>query len=102
MGNQTLITMSNLNPEGDFLPLSLLIMPSDEQSGDSYTKINQLSARELDICYLLSQGLNSKEIAHQLNLSEHTVSTHRKKIIKKTNCRNTVHLIALCLRQGII
>ena len=62
----------------------------------------ELTRRELEITALLANGFNSGEIAHELSISEHTVSTHRKQIIKKTGCRNTTHLVAICLRMGFI
>jgi DNA-binding CsgD family transcriptional regulator len=64
--------------------------------------LSELTERELEITALLAQGFNSREIADKLNLSEHTVSTHRKQVIKKSGCRNTTHLVAICLRLGLI
>ena len=40
-----------------------------------------LSARELEIVQLIAQGLVAKEIGNKLNLSTHTVYTHRKNIM---------------------
>lgn len=50
------------------------------------------SKRELEISELLSQNLSSKEIAQQLNISNHTVDTHRRNILKKTGLKNTSFL----------
>lgn len=44
-----------------------------------------LSRRELDIMGLLAKGLTLTAIAEILSISEHTVSTHVKKIYKKLN-----------------
>lgn len=60
------------------------------------------SHRELEIISLLSEGHSSQEIAEMLHLSEHTISTHRKQIIKKTGARNTVETVAICIREGWI
>lgn len=43
-----------------------------------------LTKREIEILQELIQGLTSKEIAAKLNISIHTVITHRKNIILKT------------------
>lgn len=45
--------------------------------------IKKLTKRENEICKLIGLGFNSKEIARLLNLSIHTVRTHRKNTIKK-------------------
>ena len=44
-----------------------------------------LSRRELDIMGLLAKGLTLTAIAEVLSISEHTVTTHVKKIYKKLN-----------------
>lgn len=44
-----------------------------------------LSRRELDIMELLAKGLTLTAIAEILSISEHTVTTHVKKIYKKLN-----------------
>ena len=61
-----------------------------------------LSIRELDIIKLLILGLSSKQISQRLNISEHTIRTHRKNILKKTNCNSTVELISLANEKGLL
>jgi DNA-binding NarL/FixJ family response regulator len=52
-----------------------------------------LSERELQITSLVCKGFTSKEIGEQLNLSLHTVETHRKNILKKLNLKKTTALV---------
>lgn len=47
--------------------------------------IQQLSSRESQILNLIGLGFKSREIALMLEISEATVSTHRKNMIKKLN-----------------
>src|SRR6478609_3212451 len=42
----------------------------------------RLSEREIDVLNCISQGMRNHEIADKLNISKHTVITHRKNIIK--------------------
>ncbi len=58
--------------------------------------------RETDIIKEIAKGLSTKEIARKLNISEYTVSTHRKNILKKANRHNTEDLILFCKRKGVI
>ena len=60
-----------------------------------------LSNRELDVIKLLSEGSTTKEIADSLNISDHTVGVHRKKILKKTELKSTTELIAYCNRYRV-
>jgi DNA-binding CsgD family transcriptional regulator len=52
-----------------------------------------LTKTELKILALIQEGLNSKEIAQQLCKSQHTVITHRKNILKKTNSDSFIQLL---------
>lgn len=52
-----------------------------------------LSKRELEIVSYLEKGFTSKEIAEELFLSNHTVDTHRRNILRKSEVRNTTELI---------
>lgn len=61
-----------------------------------------ITTREKEILYLLSKGLNSKEIAAELFISAHTVEYHRRQLLKKTNSRNIAQLIGNAFRMGIL
>lgn len=54
--------------------------PFMDKMKSSYSK---LSSRQLEICYLIKNGMRSKEIAMFLNISEATVNKHRELIRKK-------------------
>ncbi|PTX44826.1 regulatory LuxR family protein [Christiangramia gaetbulicola] len=60
------------------------------------------SEREKQIVIRLSRGLNAGQIAKDLNLSHHTIKTHRRNILQKSGCTNTTELVAKCLTNGII
>lgn len=49
----------------------------------NYKRFAQLTLREKEIISLIANGKSSQEIGEQLYISTHTVSTHRKNIIKK-------------------
>ncbi|MFY0593799.1 response regulator transcription factor [Roseivirga sp.] len=58
--------------------------------------------REFEIINLLADGNRAKDIATELFVSEFTVRTHLKNILKKSQARNTTALVATCIRQGLI
>lgn len=51
-----------------------------------------LSPRELEVFSLIGQGVSTKQIAKRLFLSDKTVETHREKIKKKLNLKNSIQL----------
>lgn len=61
-----------------------------------------LTEREKQIIIRLSRGLNAEQIAEELNLSHHTIKTHRRNVLQKSGCTNTTELVAKCLTNGII
>jgi DNA-binding NarL/FixJ family response regulator len=63
---------------------------------------SQLSQRETEIVQLIAEGLTGREIADKLFLSHHTVSTHRKNILKKLHVNSTSELILYAIRFGIV
>ncbi len=57
--------------------------------------------RELLVINAVQKGLKNFEIAQKLFISEHTVRTHRKNILRKCNCSNKEQLLSFCYRNGI-
>ncbi|HLQ44535.1 MAG TPA: response regulator transcription factor, partial [Planctomycetaceae bacterium] len=55
--------------------------------------ITALSDRELEVFELIGQGLGSHEIAHRLHLGIKTVETHRMRIKKKLDLKNSLELV---------
>ncbi|MCB0522180.1 MAG: response regulator transcription factor [Lewinellaceae bacterium] len=61
-----------------------------------------LSPREIEIVRLVASGLIAKEIAGKLNLSTHTIYTHRKNIMKKLQIGSTSELVLYAVNEGIV
>ncbi|MGW8122637.1 response regulator [Roseivirga echinicomitans] len=62
----------------------------------------KLGNREVEIIKLLAEGFTSSQIAEKLFISENTVKTHRKNILKKTDLHNTSELIQFALNNQIM
>ncbi|WP_316833023.1 response regulator transcription factor [Pedobacter aquatilis] len=60
------------------------------------------SKRELEILWLMAEGLDSEQIGAKLHVSLYTVRTHRRNMLIRHNCLNTAALIAYAFRKGII
>src|ERR1039458_2289318 len=66
---------------------------------DSY---DLLTTREREILQLLAEGKSNKDVANILNLSPHTVETHRRNILQKLNLHSGAELILYAIRKGVI
>ncbi|CAM3322756.1 response regulator [Pseudomonas plecoglossicida] len=64
-------------------------------------ELAQLSARELSVLQLLSQGLSSKEIAEQLSLSYKTVSTYKVRLYQKLGVDSHFQLLEVARGHGL-
>ncbi|MDB5272712.1 MAG: regulatory protein LuxR [Chitinophagaceae bacterium] len=51
-----------------------------------------LTAREMEVIHLISEGYKNVEISKKLFISLNTVQTHRKNILKKIKCKGTAEL----------
>lgn len=61
-----------------------------------------ITDRELDIIRLISEGLSNKLIADKLELSTHTVNTHRKNIMGKLNIPNTAGIVMFAVKNKLL
>ena len=61
-----------------------------------------LTPREREIVGLLAQGVSGEDIAERLFLSGHTVRTHIRNAMTKTNSHTRAHLVALSAEGGEI
>jgi DNA-binding NarL/FixJ family response regulator len=61
----------------------------------------KLSKRELNILKMICLEYTTHQIAHEMDLSTHTVDTHRKNILSKTGAKNSVGLLKFAIENGI-
>lgn len=60
-----------------------------------------LSEREIEVLSAIADGDENNEIAQRLELSKHTVISHRRRIMQKLRARNSPHAVAIAFRAGI-
>ena len=61
-----------------------------------------ITDRELDIIRLIAEGLSNKLIADKLELSTHTINTHRKNIMAKLNIPNTAGIVMFAVKNNLL
>ena len=61
-----------------------------------------LSEREEEVLKLICQGHSNQEIADLINISYHTVDSHRRNLLSKTGARNTASLVMIAFRDGLL
>jgi DNA-binding NarL/FixJ family response regulator len=61
-----------------------------------------VTERELEIVKLIAEGFSNKQIADKLNLSTHTVNTHRKNIMNKLSVNNTAGIVMFAVKHNLL
>jgi two-component system response regulator NreC len=62
----------------------------------------RLSPRELEVLVGIAEGLSSKAIALQFEVSHRTVEAHRTNMMRKLGVRKGSELVRLAIREGLI
>jgi NarL family two-component system response regulator YdfI len=84
----------------DFAERTLAAAPPPVRDGGPSGE--PLSPREHQVLQLLAAGLGNKQIASQLNISEHTVKFHVNSIFDKLNASSRAEAVAIGARRGLI
>lgn len=62
----------------------------------------ELSYRELEVLKMLLKEMTNLDISEELNVSENTVKTYKRRIHKKLKTKTTVGLVKYAIKNGII
>lgn len=62
----------------------------------------KLTPRELEVLQLLAQGLQNKEIALELVISERTVKFHVSSILQKLDAGNRTEAVTTAIQHGLV
>jgi DNA-binding NarL/FixJ family response regulator len=68
----------------------------------SLEAVKVLSAREIEVARLVSEGFSSKELAARLGLSVRTVEKHRANIMEKVGVHEVASLVRWCVQTGLV
>ena len=60
-----------------------------------------LTEREVEVVRLIADGLSYTRIAELLDLSAHTVTTHRRNIMQKLGVNNTAAVVMYAVKHGL-
>lgn len=66
------------------------------------TSVETLTPRELDVLRQLARGLSNREIAANLSLTEHTVMTHVRNVLRKLHLANRTQAALYARDHGIL
>ncbi|MBB4806405.1 DNA-binding CsgD family transcriptional regulator [Chryseobacterium defluvii] len=94
--NPYTVLVSGIGPRNDFHQVKL------DNCLPAHPLPEGLTKRETEILSHIAKGYSGAEIAQLLIVSEHTIRTHRKNILRKTNSRNSKELLKKAFEWGLI
>lgn len=105
MGIHTDITHLKTSNKSTLSFIGLQNEPSfyDVEVKEIYTpSLIQITKREKEVISLIMKGMTTKQISELLLISNLTVSTHRKNILKKTNTKTLIELQNKVINEGLL
>lgn len=87
--------------------VSLLSASPEIKSNNSFIKSLgcdgfPVTQREIEVIQCIAEGLSNKMIANKLDLSAHTVNTHRKNIMNKLGVNNTAGVVMFAVKNNLL
>jgi RNA polymerase sigma factor (sigma-70 family) len=77
------------------------IQKGDLESRQPHSALESLSPREMQVLRMVAEGKTSKEIGNLLELSEQTIRSYRKTMMRKLKVNNVAGLTQLALAAGL-
>jgi DNA-binding NarL/FixJ family response regulator len=65
-------------------------------------ELDELTPREIEVLTMIGKGLSNQEIARDLVLSEATVKTHVKHVLRKLDSRDRVQAVVFAYESGLV
>jgi NarL family two-component system response regulator LiaR len=65
-------------------------------------RMDELTAREVDVTRLVAQGCSNREIAEKLVISEKTVKTHVGNILNKLGAQDRTQIAIYAFKHGLV
>lgn len=72
------------------------------RDGGVEDRYDLLTTREKQVYVLIAEGKSNKDVASLLNLSVHTIETHRVRIMEKLDVHSPTELVLSAVRRGLI
>jgi DNA-binding NarL/FixJ family response regulator len=72
------------------------------QRGDAKGVAAKLTDRELEVLKLVAQGLNNKDIADKLFISENTVKNHIRNILDKLHLHSRMEAVVYAVKEKLL
>ena len=81
---------------------AILLPPPAPMADDDMEMQERLTAREIEVLELVTEGLPNKAIAERLGISDQTVKFHLASIMGKLGAANRTDAVRRAVRRGLV
>ncbi|MBW3593369.1 MAG: response regulator transcription factor [Actinobacteria bacterium] len=86
----------------EYAPMGAVSDRSVRRPLAAYQHPETLTRREVQILRLVADGLGNRDIAAALCVSEETVKTHLRRLMRKLNATSRANAVAIAIRSDLI
>jgi DNA-binding NarL/FixJ family response regulator len=98
-GGQSLI---NPSMAGKLLTEFATLARRDEEERPQQVPAPKLTDREMEVLKLIARGMNNRDIAKELFISENTVKNHVRNILEKLQIHSRMEAVMIAVREKLI
>ena len=77
-------------------------MRIEKELKDDYETMKSLTRREMELISLCATGLNTKQIAEEMNVTPHSIENMKSNLFSKLGVKSTNELILYAFRVGLV
>jgi DNA-binding NarL/FixJ family response regulator len=74
----------------------------NNKCAETHSLLENLSNREFEVLTRVGKGLSLRAVGTKMGISDKTVSTYQKRLMKKLNLYNKFDLVKFALQSGLI
>ena len=78
------------------------LMRVEAELKDDYETLKSLTQREMELITLCATGLNTKQLADEMNVTPHSIENMKSTVFAKVGVKSTNELILYAFRVGLI
>ncbi len=82
--------------------LAVTLPPPSSGTGEAMRITEDLTAREVEVLRLMARGYRNKQLAAQLNISEHTAKFHVSSVLAKLGARTRTEAVTIGMTRGLV
>ena len=94
------VVISSVMQGHDYTGEGLMRVEADLK--DDYETLKSLTHREMELITLCATGLNTKQLAEEMNVTPHTIENMKSVVFAKVGVKSTNELILYAFRVGLI